>query len=261
MQEYWHKQTDKPLFPDLVWARPETAHTAGKLLIIGGHAQSFAAPAEAYAAAGRAGIGTIRVVLPHSLEHTVSSLFPEATFAPGNPSGGFASSALAELLAAAEWADGVLLAGDVGRNSETTALFENFAGKYTGPLTITKDAADFFCTQPASLLARQATLLVISTGQLQKLGVSLHRSRAFTSDMGIVQLVALLHELTSSHPELLIITRHAGQRIVAVRGTVSTTPTPSEQTIWRVNTAAAAATWWLQNSSKPFEAITSSLVH
>lgn len=261
MQEYWHKQTDKPLFPDLLWARPETKHTAGKLLIVGGHAQSFAAPAEAYAAAQKAGIGTTHVILPSSLERTVGSLFPEATFAPGNPSGGFASDALAEVLAAATWADGVLLAGDLGRNSETTAMLENFASKFPGQLTITKDVGDFFCTQPTSLLGRPGTLLVISIGQLQRLGLSLRTSRAFTSDLGIVQLVELLHELTLIHPELCIITRQASQYVVAIAGAVNTTPAPPEQTVWRVNAAATAATWWLQNPTKPFQAITTSLLN
>jgi NAD(P)H-hydrate repair Nnr-like enzyme with NAD(P)H-hydrate dehydratase domain len=135
-QSYWHKQGEKALFPNLLWARPEVKGAAGKLLVVGGHAQSFAAAAEAYTAAEKAGIGTVRVLLPDSLEKTVGKLFPSAEFAPSNPSGGFATRALAELLAAAQWADGVLLAGDLGRNSESLAMLENFAGKYTDHDTI-----------------------------------------------------------------------------------------------------------------------------
>ena len=261
MAEYWHKQTSTAaLYPDLVWARPETKNTAGKLLIVGGHAQSFAAPAEAYAAADTAGIGVARVLLPASLERTVSKLFPAAEFAPSNPSGGFAMTTLAEILAAAQWANGVLLAGDLGRNSETTAMFENVATKYTGQLSITKDAADFFCAHPTGLVARPNTLLVISTAQLQHLGTGLHAVQAFTSDMGIVQAVDWLHAFTTEHPALYIITRHLNHYIVAVQGQVSTTPVPADIPIWRVQKAAAAATWWLQNPTKPFESLTSSLL-
>lgn len=260
MIDYWHKQTDAPLFPDLLWARPEMKSTAGKLLIVGGHAQSFAAPAEAFAAAEKANIGTVRVLLPSSLERTVSKLFPAAEFAPSNPSGGFATSTLAELIAASQWADGVLLAGDLGRNSETTAMFENFASKYSGQLTITKDAADYFCTRPTSLLTRPATTLVISTGQLQHLATALRRAQAFTSDLGIVQAVDWLHTFTVEHPELNIVTRHLENYIVAANGQVSTTPVPTDKPIWRVSTAAAAATWWLQTPNKPFESLTSSLL-
>ncbi|MFZ1248787.1 MAG: hypothetical protein WAQ24_00525 [Candidatus Saccharimonadales bacterium] len=258
-QPYWHKQSKKPLFPDLLWARPEMKSAAGKLLVIAGHAQSFAAAAEAYTAAERAGVGTVRVLLPASLEKTVSKLFPAADYAPDNPSGGFATRSLAELLAAGQWANGVLLAGDLGKNSETLAMLENFATKYTGQLTITKDAADFFCTQPNSVAARPNTLLVISLGQLQKLGKALRLPYAFTSDLGLMQLVELLHTFTLRYPTLYIMTRHTNYYVVAVSGSITTSSAPIDKPIWRVATAASAATWWLQNPEKPFEALISSL--
>ncbi len=258
--DYWLKQGEKPLFPDLLWARPEMKSTAGKLLIIGGHAQSFAASAAAFAAAEKAGIGTARVVLPDCLAKTVGTLFPSAEFAPSNPSGGFAMRALAEALAASQWSNGVLLAGDLGRNSETTAMLENFASKYTGQLTITKDMADFFSTQPQSIANRPDTLLVLSMGQLQRLGQSLKLPYAFTSNLGIVQLVELLHELTHANPTIHLITRHINQYVVAVAGQICTTPAPTNRPIWRVTTAASAATWWLQNPTKPLEAISTSFV-
>ncbi len=258
-QDYWHRQTDKPLYPDLLWARPETKGTAGKLLIIGGHAQSFAAPADAYASATKAGIGVVRVMLPSSLERMVGKLFPEADFAPSNPSGGFATSTLAELLDAARWSDGVVLAGDLGRNSETAAMLEQFIEKYTGQLTITKDAADYFCSQPNSIQARPDTLLVISMGQLQKLGLSLKLPYAFTSDLGLVQLVELLHDLTTAHQSLSVITHHQQHKIVAVHGQVGTHKDANDG-VWRVKTAAGAATWWLQNPTKTFEACVTSII-
>jgi hypothetical protein len=30
----------------------------------------------------------------------------------------------------------------------------------------------------------------------------------------------------------------------------------SDRPVWRIETAATAAVWWLQNPSKPFEALT-----
>lgn len=258
-QEYWLKQGEKTLFPDLLWSRPEVKSSAGKLLVVGGHAQSFAAPAEAYAAAEKAGIGVVRVMLPDSLQKTVGKLFPAANFAPGNPSGGFAAQALAELLAEGQWADGIMLAGDLGRNSETLSMLENFAGKYTGQLTITKDTADFFCSQPQSIATRPDTLLVISLGQLQKLGTALQLPYAFTSDLGLLQLAELLHECTTDNPELFIITRHLEHYVIAVKGQVCTSAVLPRTSIWRVKTAASGATWWLQNPTKPFAALTTSV--
>jgi len=258
--DYWIKQkSDAPAFPNLVWSRPETKQAAGKLLVVGGHAQSFAAPAEAFAAAEKAGIGTARVLLPDSLERTVSKLFPAAEFAPSNPSGGFATNALAELVVASHWADGVLLAGDFAKNSETIAMLENFAGKYAGQLTLTQDAAEWACDHPTSLVDRSSTTVVLDTTQLQRLGTSLHVAKAFASDMGIVQAVDWLHELTLTHQNLQFITMHQNQYVVAVAGQVSTTPADNKKT-WQVRAAADAATWWLQNPTKSFEALTSSVV-
>jgi len=258
-QEYWHRQeAHKPLFPELEWSRPENRAQAGKLLVVGGNAHGFAAPAEAYGLAMKAGVGSVRVLLPESLRKAVGKLFPEADFAPSTPSGSFATQALAELCDASLWASGVLLPGDISRNSETAVLLENFLEKYHGQATLTKDAADIFCQQPFTILHRPDTLLVIAMGQLRRLGSEAHFARAFTSEMGLVQLAEALHEFTKRF-SLSIITRHQGHLIVAVAGQVSTTRITTDRPIWRLATAATASVWWLQNPSKPFEALTSSL--
>src|SRR5260221_160024 len=118
----WLRQTKEPLFPDLLWSRPENKRHAGKLLIVGGNANGFATPARAYSAAAKAGIGTAKVLLPAALQKTLGKSFAEAEFALSTPSGSFSRQALDSLLDSANWADGVLLAGDFGRNSETAIL-------------------------------------------------------------------------------------------------------------------------------------------
>ena len=73
---FWHKQTpDQPLYPDLLWSRPQNKKQAGKLLVVGGNAHGFAAAGEAFAQATAAGIGTARVLLPDSLRKTVGRGF------------------------------------------------------------------------------------------------------------------------------------------------------------------------------------------
>jgi NAD(P)H-hydrate repair Nnr-like enzyme with NAD(P)H-hydrate dehydratase domain len=166
----WLKQTkDKPLFPDVLWSRPENKRHAGKLLIIGGHQQSFSAVSEAYSAALKAGIGTVKVVLPNKLEKTLRSLFPEAEFAASTPIGSFSRQALGQLLDLADWADAVLLAGDFGRNSESAVLLESFIEKYSGKLALAGDSLDYFLAQPTKLINRPNTLIVGNLNQLQKL--------------------------------------------------------------------------------------------
>lgn len=258
MHDYWQKQTpDKPLYPDLLWSRPENARFAGKLLIIGGNIQGFAAAGEAYTEATKAGIGTGRVLLPDSLQKTVGRVLETGEYAPSTPSGSFSKRALAELIAHSAWADGVLLAGDFGRNSETAILLEQFASKYSGQLTITKDAVDYFLNISA-VLDRPDTTLVLSFAQLQKLAANARFTRPFTFEMDLLRLVEALHEFTVTN-QANIIVRHLNNIFVAVKGQVSTTPVGNETKIWRVKTAAHAAVWWLQNPSKSYEALTTAM--
>ena len=259
-RSYWHRQTtDKPLFPDLQWSRPENRAHAGKLLIVGGNAQGFAAPAEAFGLANKAGVGTARVLLPDALQKSVGRVFEAGEYAPSTPSGSFAQTALGELLPMAHWADGVLLAGDIGRNSETAILIEKFLGKHQGQVTLTKDAIEYITSQPALIQDRADTLLVLGFRQLQKLATSIRFTTAFTSDMGLLPAVDALHELTATHP-FAIITRYSDTILIAVAGQVSSTPCKVDDRIWRLKKASSASVWWLQNPSKTFEALTASVL-
>jgi hypothetical protein len=217
-QPYWLKQTaDAPLFPDLLWSRPENKRLAGKLGIIGGNVHGFAAPAQAQAAAEAAGAGLTRVVLP---QH-VKSLLPR----------------------------GVL----------TAIVLEQLAEKYHGQLTLTQDALDYFTATPAALLNRPDTLAVASFAQAQKLFSAARWPRALTFSMDLTRLVEALHEFAGKHA-LALIVKHHDTLAVAVVGQVSTIKVGNDLEAWRVPTAAAAATWWLQNPGQPFAALSSAVL-
>jgi NAD(P)H-hydrate repair Nnr-like enzyme with NAD(P)H-hydrate dehydratase domain len=257
--EFWQRQTkDKPLFPDLLWSRPENRHQAGKLLIVGGNAQGFTAPADAYRFVSEAGVGSCRVVMPDALQKTVGKFFPEADFAPSTPSGSFAQAALAEVIDNAFWADAVLLAGDFGHNSETAILIERVLEKYDRTVTLTKDAVDYFTSGSSTNMLRNNTLLVLSMAQLQRLGTTAHYPVAFTLTMDLLRLIEHLHEFTKRFP-VTILTKHQQTLVVAKGGQVSTTKLAQDPTIWRLETAAHASVWWLQNPTKPYEAISQSI--
>ncbi len=256
---HWLKQTiDKPLYPALLWSRPENKAYAGKVLVVGGNAHGFASVAEAYATAQKAGAGVVRVLLPDALARTLGKTFGAGEFAPSTPSGSFSQKALAEVLSLAYWADGVLVDGDLGRNSETAILLEKFVGKYGGPLALSSDTVDNFLALPAPVLFRPETLIVANFSQLQKLFSGAHFPRAITSDMGAVRFAEALHHFSLQH-RAYIITRHSGYTFVAVEGIVSSTPSVDE-TDWQTSVAARAIVWWLQNLPKPFEALSTSLV-
>jgi hypothetical protein len=259
-RDYWLRQEpDKPLFPDMEWSRPENRLQACKLLIVGGNLHGFAAPAEAYDEAVKAGIGTAHVLLPDAVQKIVGRTLENGEFAPSTPSGSFGQKALEELLTSASWSDGVLVAGDLGRNSETAILLEKFLSKFTGAITLTKDTVDYAVSAPQTVLSRPDTLLVLSLSQLQRLATAAKTSKPITFSMDLLRLVEWLHNFTTTHQPLIIV-KHLDTMFVAVKGRVSTTRLHKELPIWRVNTAARTAVWWLQNSSKPFEAISSAII-
>lgn len=257
--DYWLKQAPgTPLFSELLWSRPENKQFAGKLAVIGGNLHGFAAPAEAYGQSLKAGIGVTRVLLPEAVKKLVGPFFESVEFAPSNPSGSFSQRSLAEWLYLAEWADGVLLAGDLGRNSETAIVLEKFIAKYQGNLIITKDAADYAIALPEATITRPNTTFVVAMAQLQKLGIQAGLTQAITLDMGLLRLVEALHTLTEQHP-ISIITKHHDTLYVAADGIVSTTKLTNDLPIWRVRIAAHASVWQIQNPSKVFEALTTAV--
>jgi len=257
---FWQKQTDKPLFPDLVWSRPENRNQAGKVLIVGGNLHGFSAVAQAYNVATSSGAGVVRAIMPDAIKRVVGGLIDTADFVPSTPSGSFARPALAGLLEQASWADGVLLAGDLGRNSETAIVLESFVQIHAGPLVITKDAVDYFTTSPQTVLNRNNTVLVLSIAQLQQLGQHARFELPVTFGMDLLHLVDWLHSFTTKYG-VRIITSHLGTVFVAVNGQVSTSKINNTiEDMWRVPTAASIAVWWIQTPAKPFEALTTGVL-
>lgn len=250
----WQRQTkDKPAFPDVIWSRPENKRHAGKLLIIGGHAQSFSAPSRAYAAAASAGAGTIRILLPDSLQKTVGKAFLEAEFAPSTPIGSFSRQALDSFIDLAGWADGVLLAGDFGKNSETAIVLDSFIEKYTGQLSLTGDSLDYFLQKPAELTKRHNTLLVGELAQIQKLAQPLV---AIKQTADLVQNLNALSRWTSQIAAKAI-TSTPSQILLADSGKISTTAFNNK--ISELELAAYASVWWLQQPERAFEALSSAI--
>lgn len=248
----WLRQTkDKPLFPDILWSRPENKTQSGKLLIIGGNQHAFSAVAAAYSSAVAAGAGSVRTVLPDRLRATIGKIFPEAEFAPSTLSGSFSKLALAMLLEEASWADGVLLAGDFGRNSETAILLESFADKHPGLLALSGDSIDYFIKSPEQITDREQTVIICGFSQAQKI---LARQALLKHDMDLKQLTEALSVFTKDSKPV-IVTQHSGNSVVAYQGRVSTTQgIPNLELL-----APSSIVFGIQNPGKLFEAITCSV--
>jgi hypothetical protein len=257
--EFWHKQeASRPLFPQLLWSRPENRQMAGKLLIVGGNLHGFLAPAEAYTETIKAGIGMSRVLLPSAIQKVVGPSIENGEFAASTPSGSFSQRALVELIDWCKWADGILFAGDLGRNSETAIMVEKFLQKCEAPTIITKDAMDYVVSLPQAALERPNTTLVTSFSQLQRLSVTAKFDLPLTFSMDLVHLVGWLHNFTEKFAPHIIV-KHLDHIFVAVNGEVSSTRLETDQQVWRLKTSAHAAVWWLQNPAKPFEAFSTAV--
>jgi len=258
-QDYWLKQTDKLLFPDLEWSKPEQRSKAGKLGIIGGNKLGFASIAESYQTALETGAGEVKILLPDALKKAVPSTMTDAVFAPSNLSGGLSSDAYAQLRSLGDWADEILLIGDAGRNSETAIVYEKFLEKYTGQLTITRDAIDLLKSNPIALVERPDTSLIMSFAQLQKLFQTTYYPIVLTFSMQLSNLVDALHKFTITYPTTITVF-HQDNILVAHEGKVVSMPWTDPMLIWRGQVATKAATYWLWSPKKSLEAISTSLI-
>ena len=164
----------------------------------------------------------------------------------------------ADLAAAAEWANMLLLIGDVGKNSETAMLYEDLLQKTTAPAVITRDVVDLLRQNSNEIINRENTLFVMSFAQLQKLFQAVYYPKLLTFSMQLTSLIEALHKFTISYP-INIMVMHNENLLVASGGEVSSTPWSNPMAIWRGSVATRAACFWLWNTKKPFQAITTSV--
>jgi len=257
---YWLKQTsEKPLFPNIEWSRPEQRSQAGKLGIIGGNKLGFASVADSYSTALKAGVGEVRILLPDNLKKSIPPVIADVIFGKSNPSGSLAKEAIEEMRALGKWATGILLIGDAGRNSETAILYEDFVHDYEGPLILTRDAIDLLKNSSISLVERQDTLIIASFAQLQKIFQSVYYPKVLTFSMQLSNLVEALHKFTITYP-ICVSVLHQESLLVAKDGQVVSMPFDNPTKIWRGITATNAAAYWLWNLAKPLESVTASLL-
>lgn len=247
--DYWQKQTDKPLFEELIWSRPENKRYAGKLLVVGGHAGEFSHVAAAYQAAEKAGTGHIRVLLPQSLER-LASMMPEVEFAPANKSGSFAKNALASWFDASEWADHVLFAGDFGKNSETTTIIDDFLLRGAKPTTLNLNSLSSIAINLEQLIKMQVTLVIDRT-MLQKIGTAIGLTVPIKSTTPMEQLAGIIHQVSQGNRSNLVI---KDEEVIWTAAGGNVVSTKSKQ-IDNTKLSAACAVWLMQNSNKPLKAL------
>lgn len=248
------KQDPKnPLFEDLVWSRPENKRSAGKLLIIGGQAGDFMNVSAAYSFSKEAGAGTIRLILPDSLKKIAGNI-EDAEFALSTSSGSFAKAALATFFDNSDWADHVLLAGDFGKNSETTVILDGFLLRGIKPTTISQNALPSIGIKLEQLVNMPVNL-AIERKVFQKIGTALGTHIPITSITSFDQMAKLIEDISSSTKASFVVVDE--DQIWCARGgeVVVTRAKPPD-----LNALSAyCSVWLMQNLTKPLEALSTAI--
>lgn len=255
---YIKQDLTSPVFSELLWSKPEHISARGKLLIIGGNAHGLTAPMKAYEYAVNAGIGHPRVLLPASLKQFAGTILEHGEYAPYTPSGSFSKQALGTALDNAAWADVTLLAGDIGRNSETSMMFASFMRTFKGQAVLVKDNVNAVMDDVHTLAKRENTTLVLLFSQLQKIIQKLAPDVALTMASSAQNIADVLSAITHEHP-ITIVTASNGLVYVGSKGKVSITTTSEPSSLWALRTASFISVWLAQQPEKVFEAATTAI--
>ncbi len=252
MSTSWLRQTkEEPLFPDLIWARPERKDRAGKLLIIGGSSHGFVSTIKSAEFAKAAGIGEIKVMLPKGVSHVLGHP-PETIALDQTDAGSFARSGLDEAIGALSWANAVLIPGELSKNAETTIFTEELLDKNDLPVIVAGDALDIYLDSNG----RSANVVAVADfKQAQKLVNRSNSARALLSNANLDDLVKVIQESLGGKFSVFVLLNE-DQALVLDQKRASLTKTELDP----VEFAARAAVLCAQFPNKLFEATTSSSI-
>lgn len=165
------KQTDEPLYPDIVWNQPVNKRAGGHILIMGGHSRQFIRTQTVYKEAHQAGAGKITVVLPRPLQKVIGSL-PDCMFVAHTPAGSFSRQAEQEIYRYISEVDSVLLPGELSQNTETVGLLETLLNGMAKPSIITDEIIRALLHTPETI--QHADVLIATPQTLSELARTLH---------------------------------------------------------------------------------------
>ncbi len=247
------RQTTELLFPKVLWNRPISRATAGRLLLVGGHKGGVATLQGTHQVAGATGIGALTLLVPDVLRPLLGTL-PEIDFGATTLSGSLGNGSLATMQELADHADAVVLGADASNNSETTILTEKFVTSYNRSLVLVDDAFNMIVQTPDLIRDRQNTLIVLSMQQLFKLAGQLNLPIHIRPDAGVSGKVEILEsfwnvlkvDLALVGPEI----------IIKVGDKVSVTALRSQPAGLLPAAYGVLSVFYTQNQKAPYEGLT-----
>lgn len=226
---------------------------AGRLLLIGGHKGEFSLLQAIYQSAEATGIGECVAAMPDSLRRTIGeSGF--GRFVPASASGSLGKAALAELLELATDADALIIGANLTNNAETAVVIESLITKLEQPVVITEEAIDILQFHPELITGNPRALVVATMPALFALAGHHHMPIAIKPHGGVVGKIEILQQLAAISRCCYVVFDSE----ILVHASSNTSLTDLKQPLSTLPGAVigAAATFWVQNLSKPYEALT-----
>lgn len=243
------KQSDKPLYEDILWSRP--VRRTGRILLAGGHRDGFAELQKLYQGFEDAQVAECRLALPDKLSKLVGSLEGISLLA-SNPSGSIARDALAELVHLANESDLVSLGPDLSNNSETTLVMQRLITETRASVLIPPQSTEQLLPEAGEWKEKENLLLCVNHKQLYKLATKL----AVDTTIPLSPTADLIAEIAQKVSETFapsLILLMPDSIIVAVNGKSSIA---KAQTSNLGEITGLLGTFWLQSSTKRYEALT-----
>lgn len=242
---YIEKQLDTPLYEDILWSRP--VRRTGRVLLVGGHRDGFSSLQKLYQEFEEAQVAETRLALPNKLSKLVGSLEYISLLA-STPSGSISRDALAELVYLANESDLVSLGPDLSNNSETILTMQRLIAETRASVLIPPQSAEQLLPEAGEWKNKENLLLCINHKQLYKMAAKLAVDVSIPLNPTTDAIAEIAQAVSGEFfPSLVII--FGDSCIIAVDGSASITKT-------KTTNIGLLATFWLQNSSKKYEALT-----
>lgn len=214
-------QTEAPLFPKVLWNRPLTKTSAGRLLLIGGYQTEFQPVQAIYQLANASGIGECTVVMPDSLQKLLQS-FQDTTFVASSPSGSLGKGAINELLHLASEYDGLSVGASLSNNSETAMTIERILSESQHPRCLYLDALDIVVFNPKLITANRNVCMIVTMPELFRLAGKLGVALNIQPERGLLGRVELVQSVAGAMKASLV---YMGKELIIVsNGQTSVTP-------------------------------------
>lgn len=226
MFNYWQKQQEKPLFPDILWSRPENKALLPRLAIISGSKRGFADGEKIYASATKTGLGACKILLPDVLKVQLPAI-NDFVFIESTKMGSFSKKLHDNFNALKPMTSLFIITESSGKESETVQSIHKLIQDDDCDLMFINQAILANDQYLDDIIKREAkTTLVLDQETLQKVASRLPLDTMFRSTDGLAEIVKGMHSITAEFINLIIVAKLGNNIVVGSKGQIYSTQYP-----------------------------------